>query len=68
MRVLDERLANHDWLALERMTIADVACFPYVAMAPDANISLDEYAAVGAWIARVQALTGYIPLPSLRKS
>ena len=68
LRVLDERLANHDWLALERMTIADVACFPYVAMAPDANISLDEYAAVGAWIARVQALPGYIPLPSLRTS
>lgn len=67
LRVLDERLANHDWLALDRMTIADIACFPYAAMAPDANISLDEYAAVRHWIARIRDLPGYVPLPLLRK-
>lgn len=68
LRVLDERLVNHDWLALDRMTIADIACFPYAAMAPDANIALDEYAAIGAWVTRIQARPGYVPLPSLGKS
>jgi len=68
LRVLEERLENHDWLALGRMTIADIACFPYAAMAPDANVPLEEYVAVRAWIARIQALPGYVPLPLLRGS
>lgn len=67
LRVMEERLGDYAWLALDRMTIADIACFPYAAMAPDANISLDEYPAIVAWIARIQALPGYVPLPTLRK-
>ena len=68
LRVLDGHLANREWLALGRMTIADIACFPYVAMAPDADISLDEYTAVTAWIGRIKALPRYIPVPALKKS
>lgn len=68
LRVLDGRLTNREWLALDRMTIADIACFPYVAMAPDADIPLDEYRAVTAWIGRIKALPGYIPVPALKKS
>jgi glutathione S-transferase len=67
LQVLEGRLIDHAWLALDRMTIADIACFPYVAMAPDGRIALDAYAAVKAWIARIQALPGYVPLPTLRK-
>lgn len=68
LRVMEDRLEGHAWLALGHMTIADIACFPYVAMAPDANIPLDEYAGLRAWVERIQALPGYVPLPTLRKS
>ena len=68
LRVLDGHLANREWLALGRITIADIACFPYIAMAPDADISLDEYTAVTAWIGHIKALPGYIPVPALKKS
>ena len=27
-----------------------------------------EYAAIGAWVTRIQARPGYVPLPSLGKS
>lgn len=67
LRVMEERLGDHAWLALGRMTIADIACFPYVAMASDANISLDEYAALRAWTERIRALPRYVPLPALRQ-
>lgn len=66
--VLDGRLINREWLALDRTTIADIACFPNVAMAPDADISLDEYPAVTAWIARIKALAADLPVPALKKS
>lgn len=66
LRVLEDRLAQHEWLALDRMTVADIACFPYVAMAPDAGIPLADYPAVSAWVGRFKALPGYIPVPARR--
>jgi glutathione S-transferase len=67
LAVLQGHLENHSWLALERMTIADIACFPYVAMAPDADIVLDEYPAIVAWIDRIKAQPGFIPVAAIKK-
>ncbi len=53
------------WVALDHATIADIACCPYVGMAPQGEVSLDPYPAVRAWIARVKALPGYVPMPGL---
>ena len=63
--VLNGWLSGHPWLATGRMTIADIACYPYVALAPDADIDLKAYPAVVAWIARIKASPGYIPLPAI---
>jgi len=57
---LNDHLADREWLALERPTIADVAVFPYVALAPDGKISLDNYPNVLAWIERVKHLPGFV--------
>ncbi|HYH41941.1 MAG TPA: glutathione S-transferase family protein [Burkholderiales bacterium] len=54
--VLQGRLASHDWLALDRPTIADVACFPYIETAPEAKLALEPWPAVQAWLARCKAL------------
>ena len=56
---LELRLKDHSWLALERPTIADVACFPYVETAPEARVPLDPYPAIQAWLARCKALPGW---------
>lgn len=63
--VLEGRLAKREWLAAERPTIADIACYPYVALAPEGEVALDEYPRVRAWIARVQALDGYVGMPGI---
>jgi len=57
--VLTWRLKDHSWLALERPTIADIACFPYVKRAPEGGIALDSYPAVKAWLARCEKLPGW---------
>lgn len=57
--VLEARLAGHDWLALGRPTIADIACFPYVETAPEAKIDLAPFPAIGRWLARCKALPGW---------
>jgi glutathione S-transferase len=57
---LNDHLADRQWLELERPTIADVAVFPYVALANDGKISLDNYPNVLAWIDRVKHLPGFV--------
>jgi glutathione S-transferase len=59
LSALEGRLKDHDWLALDRPTIGDVACFPYVETAPEARIPLDPYPGVKAWLARCKALPGW---------
>jgi len=43
-------------------SIADVALYPYTRMAPMGGIDLQPYPAIGAWLARIEALPGYQPL------
>ena len=62
---LDRHLADRHWLELERPTIADIADFLYVALAGDGGIDLAPYPNVRAWIGRIQALPGYVPMAGL---
>lgn len=59
---LDQHLSGRTWLELERPTIADVAVFPYVALAPDGGIDLSPYPRVLDWIERLRQLPGYVPM------
>lgn len=61
---MDAHLADRAYLAADRPTLADIACYSYVAHAPEGGVSLAPYAAVRAWIARVEALPGFIPMPA----
>lgn len=62
---LDAHLARNDWLCLGRPTIADLAVFPYVALAREGKLPLDDHSAVLAWIDRIVTLPGYIPMRGL---
>lgn len=56
------RLEEHDWLALNRPTIADISCYPYVKRAPEGGLSLDTYPAVTAWLKRCEKIPGWLKL------
>lgn len=65
LAVLQGQLAKTgDWLALGRATLADIACYPYVKRAPEGDLPLDPYPQVGAWLARCEALPGWIAMDS----
>lgn len=59
LKVLDAHLEDRTWLAAGRPTIADVACYPYVALAPEGDVPLDDWPNVLRWIRRMQDLPGY---------
>jgi glutathione S-transferase len=63
--VIDQHLAKRDWLACGRVTIADVACYPYVALAPEGGFDLAAYPNVQRWIGRMKMLPGYVGMPGL---
>jgi glutathione S-transferase len=62
LEMMEGRLSKHDWLALDHTTIADIACYPYVKRAPQGDVPLAPYPAVQAWLARCEALPGWIEL------
>jgi glutathione S-transferase len=69
-RVLDDHLTDREilakhWIVGENPTIADIACFPYVALSGDGGISLDDYHAIRRWISRVKRIPGFIVMPGI---
>ena len=61
--VLEMRLDQADWLVGKQITIADIACYPYVALAPEGDIDISKYQAVGGWINRIEGLPNYTSYP-----
>jgi len=60
LAVLEGRLKGNQWLALGRPTVADVACYPYVAVSPEGGFKLEDYPGVAAWVKRFETLPGWI--------
>ena len=65
LELLDAHLAQHTWLAAAHPTLADIACYPYAALAQQAELPLEQYGAVVAWIRRVQAWPNYLGMPGM---
>ena len=61
--VLDQALAKSAFLLGPTPTIADVAIYSYTAHAPEGDVSLEPYANVRAWLARIEALPGFVAMP-----
>jgi len=60
--VLDQHLATRQFLVGDEPTIADVAMYSYTAHAPEGGVSLDKYRDVRAWLSRIEALAGFVPM------
>ena len=39
------------------------ALYSYTAVAPEGNVSLDAYANIRRWLAHIESLPGFIPMP-----
>jgi glutathione S-transferase len=62
LNVMDAELAKSPWLAGPEPTLADISNYSYIAHAPEGNVSLEPYPHVRAWLARVEALPGFVPM------
>ncbi|WP_166222056.1 glutathione S-transferase family protein [Pseudomonas atagonensis] len=63
LKIMEQELGKTPYLAGEEPSIADVSAYSYIAHAPEGNVSLDDYANVRAWLARVEALPNFVGMP-----
>ena len=64
LAVMEKHLSAHDWFSGDDYGIADIALYAYTCVAPHGGIALDAYPAMNAWLARVEATPGFVPMPA----
>ncbi len=60
--VMEMHLAKHDFFVDKRFTIADIALYAYTHVAHECDFDLGRYPGVRAWLDRVAAEPGYVPM------
>lgn len=60
--VMEQRLAGNDWLAGDAYSVADIALYAYTHVADEGRFDLGRYPGIRAWLARVAATPGYVPM------
>ncbi len=60
--VMERQLGREDFLVDGRYGIADIALYAYTHVAEEGGFELAEYPAVSAWLGRVRAQPGHIPI------
>lgn len=58
--VMESHLDQRQYLVEERLTLADIAGYSYIAHAPEGGVSLSPYPAIRGWLARLEAEPGFV--------
>ena len=58
--LMEAQLGRQPFLAASEPTIADVALYSYTAHAPEGGMSLQAYPRIRDWLARIEALPGFV--------
>jgi glutathione S-transferase len=61
LALMDEHLADRRFFVGDRLTLADIALYPYTAACEEGGYRLSDYPHVQAWLERVAAAPGHIP-------
>jgi glutathione S-transferase len=62
--VMEKHLASSEWFSAAGYGIADIALFGYTHCAGDGGFDLARYPKISAWLDRVRAQPGFVPMPA----
>ena len=65
--LVEQRFDGLIFLSGTKPTIADIACFPNTALAPDGGVSLDPYPSIRLWMRAIRSLPGFIEMPGIHR-
>ena len=63
--VMESMLQAHPFLAGNHATVADIACYSYIARAPEGGIALAPYPGIRTWLARIETFPRFVPMIEL---
>ena len=62
LSVMEQALAENDWFGGQAYSVADIALYAYTHVADEAGFDLSAYPAISAWLKRVAAEPGHVPM------
>ena len=62
LKAMERHLRDHEFFVGETFTIADIALYAYTHVAPEGGFDLKPYPAVRAWLKRIAAQPGLVPI------
>ncbi len=66
--VIEPEFGKRPFAVGSQPTIADIAAYTYIAHAPEGGISLEPYPNIRAWLARIEALPGFVAMPAFERA
>jgi glutathione S-transferase len=61
LKLIESELETQRFIIGDRPTVADVGLYSYIVNAPEGNVDLQPYPGVRHWLARIEALPGFVP-------
>ena len=61
-KIMELQLGQSAFLTGSTPSLADVANYSYVALAPEGNVSLSDYPQLRAWLVRIETLPRFLPM------
>lgn len=58
--LIESNLGESRFLATDRLTIADIAAYSYIAHAPEGGVSLSSYPKIREWLARIESTPRFV--------
>lgn len=62
--LFEPHLEKNQWLVGDTPTIADIACYSYIARVTDGDYDLAPYPAICGWLSRIESIKGFAPMPT----
>lgn len=65
LTIIDRHLTEKSWLVGNKLSIADLAIYPYLALAHEGKVDITPYQHITAWFTRIESLPEYIAMPGI---
>jgi len=60
--LMEQELAGREWFVGDACTLADISLYAYTHVAEAGGFGLEDYRHICAWLNRIAALPGYVPM------
>lgn len=66
LELLNQHLAQHNWLATAKISIADIALYPYIALVHEGQVDLAPFVHVKNWLGRIELFSWFVTMPGIQ--